>query len=436
MNAAGNTAELAHRRKSISVEPNEAAASPSAVSTPQKKPRFSDYEQTFLPYEKKTHEILAPETLFWADRSDADKEAAISRLNGIATSGSEQAKHEFLQLVEKRDFAKLLGIPAAERGKRGVKYPRVRDIVARLQGSSDQPVDLTEESSETKMRGLLETLKTIPMKYIHFTEDVRPPYCGTFTKIQSDKESRRLAINPFSKTLPEANYDYDSEYEWEDAEEGEDLDAEDEDDLESEGAEDLDDFLEDDDDAAHSKRRLITGDLEPVCSGLCWEDSKGVLRRADGSTDANATFSEYRMGILLEPPPTSIDPFSTVYWQTAPPPAAVSGTRDVLGMMQPPRLPLQSRPDNGASISAVRPPPTTVNGTGAPKPPKRTIPEALMAEFKDAIKGSDLTKLALIEALKKRFPKVPKDAISNTLPLVAQRVGPSAAEKRWMLLDT
>lgn len=76
-----------------------------------------------------------------------------------------------------------------------------------------------------------------------------------------------------------------------------------------------------------------------------------------------------------------------------------------------------------------------------------------MGEFKDAVKGSDLTKLALIEALKKRyvsetggspehgltqhrFPKIPKDAISNTLPLVAARVGPTAAEKRWTLLDT
>lgn len=434
MNATGGTAELAHRRKSISAEPNEAAAS-SVVSTPQKKTHITDYEQTFLPYEKKTHEVLASHTLFWADRSDADKEAAITRLNEVATSGSEQAKQQVLHLLEKRDYATLLGIPVAEQGKRGVRYPRVRDIVSRLQGSSDQPVDLTEESSEKKMRELLETLKTIPMKYIHFTEDVRPPYCGTFTKIQSDRESRRLAVNPFSKSLPEANYDYESEYEWDDAEEGEDLDAEDEEDLESEGAEDLEDFLELDDEAAHSKRRLITGDLEPVCSGLNWEDSKGVLRGVNGSTDANAPFSEYRMGILLEPQPTSIDPFSTVYWQTEPS-ASTSGTRDVLGMMQPPRLPLHARSENGASVNGVRLPTAATNGSAAPKPPKRTIPEEFMGEFKDAVKGSDLTKLALIEALKKKFPKIPKDAISNTLPLVAARVGPTAAEKRWTLLDT
>lgn len=293
-----NPTELAHRRKSISADPGEPAASPSKPPSPQKKVQ-SDYEQTFLPYEKKTHEILAPQTLFWADRSDTDREAAIAKLDKMAASGSEQTKPQVLDLLEKRDFATLLGVPAAEQGKRGVRFPLVRDVVARLQGSSDQPVDLTEESSEKKMRDLLDTLKTIPMKYIHFTEDVRPPYCGTFTKVQSDRESRRLAINPFSKSLPEANYDYDSECEWEEPEEGEDLDAEDEEDLESEGAEDLEDFLEDDDEAAHSKRRLITGDLEPVSTGLCWEDNKGVLRKADGSVDSNVTLSEYRMGVLL-----------------------------------------------------------------------------------------------------------------------------------------
>ncbi|KAL0259068.1 hypothetical protein SLS55_006573 [Diplodia seriata] len=403
MKGVGNTtAELPHRRKSVSTEPGEHAASLSKPPSPQKKIQ-TDYEQMFLPYEKKTHEILAPQTLFWADQSHADREAAVAKLNEMAASGSEQTKHQVLDLLEKRDYNTLLGVPAAERGKRGVRYPRVRDIVALLQGSSDQPVDLTEESSEKKMRDLLEALKAVPMKYIHFTEDVRPPYCGTFTKIQSDRESRRLAVKPFSKSLPDANYDYDSECEWEEPEEGEDLDAEDEEDLDSEGAEDLDDFLEDDDEAAHSKRRLITGDLEPVSTGLCWEDSQGVLRRSDGSCDSKITLSEYRMGVLLEPMPVSIDPFSTAYWETQLQPASGAGTKHAPGMMQPPRLPLHARPENGADVGNVRLPTKATNGAaGASKPPKRTIPEELMVDFKDAIKGSDLTKIALIEALKKR----------------------------------
>ena len=38
----------------------------------------------------------------------------------------------------------------------------------------------------------------------------------------------------------------------------------------------MDEFLEDD--AADSKRHMITGDLKPVSTGLCWEDVKGVFK--------------------------------------------------------------------------------------------------------------------------------------------------------------
>ncbi len=32
-----------------------------------------------------------------------------------------------------------------------------------------------------------------------------------------------------------------------------------------------------------------------------------------------------------------------------------------------------------------------------------------------------------------RFPKMPKDAIKETLDLVAERVGPKPSEKKWVL---
>lgn len=32
-----------------------------------------------------------------------------------------------------------------------------------------------------------------------------------------------------------------------------------------------------------------------------------------------------------------------------------------------------------------------------------------------------------------RFPKMPKDAIKDTLDLVAERVGPRPSEKKWAL---
>ena len=74
-----------------------------------------------------------------------------------------------------------------------------------------------------------------------------------------------------------------------------------------------------------------------------------------------------------------------------------------------------------------------------------------MDDFKVAVQGNDLTKVGLLEILKKkyvlllslkikphadelfRFPKQPKDAIKDTLEMIAERVGPKTAEKKWML---
>jgi chromatin assembly factor 1 subunit A len=44
-------------------------------------------------------------------------------------------------------------------------------------------------------------------------------------------------------------------------------------------AEEMDDFM--DDDATDNKRHMITGDLKPISTGLCWEDAKGVSSLAN-----------------------------------------------------------------------------------------------------------------------------------------------------------
>jgi chromatin assembly factor 1 subunit A len=68
--------------------------------------------------------------------------------------------------------------------------------------------------------------------------------------------------------------------------------------------------------------------------------------------------------------------------------------------------------------------------------PKRMIPSEQLQAFKDEVNGKDLTKIGMVEALKKVFPKLPKDAITNTLSVVAARVGPTEKEKRWVLINT
>lgn len=105
------------------------------------------------------------------------------------------------------------------------------------------------------------------------------------------------------------------------------------------------------------------------------------------------------------------------------------------GVMNPPRLPLNTRPVNGL-LNTLNGSQKALSGVDTKTGKlKRTVPDNLLPEFKAEVQGSDLTKLGMIEALKKKFPKVPKDALTNTLTEVAQRIGPSAAEKRWVLFN-
>lgn len=58
-----------------------------------------------------------------------------------------------------------------------------------------------------------------------------------------------------------------------------------------------------------------------------------------------------------------------------------------------------------------------------------------MQNFKTEIEGSNLSKVGLIEVLKKKFPGRSGAAIKATLEVVAQRVGVKEADKRWVLVE-
>jgi chromatin assembly factor 1 subunit A len=323
-------------------------------------------------------------------------------------------------------------------GRRGLKTTSISDIVERVNESSEQPIDLTDDNA-TKSRQPLDMLKQIPMKYIHFGEDVRPPYYGTYTRSYTDTEAARLARNPISRLRQDTNYDYDSEAEWEEPEEGEDLDSEGDDDAEEEAEDDMDGFLDDEEDP-QVKRRLISGDLQPISTGLCWQDTHGVSRLNDGSGAICTDFREFSMGFLLQPHPHSINPFSTAYWTPEPSlvvPSAATTSKDASsnGSMNPPRAPLTQRTMNGL-LNTLNTPQQQPSGTASkPAKTKRMIPTEQLAAFKAEIDGKDLTKIGMVEALKKVFPKLPKDAITNTLSVVAARVGPTEKEKRWVLIN-
>lgn len=399
--------------------------------SPQKKiikSAQSDYERYFLPFNLPAHTILAPRNALLEE--GGVREAARARLDSFICQPGVSQDTPTRETLRSR-------FPLRKR--RWYKTATIAEVVESVNGSSERPIDLTR-TKETSTQSPLEMLQAIPMKYIHFGEDVRPPYYGTYTKSYAETEAIRLARNPTCRLRQDTNYDYDSEAEWEEPEEGEDLDSDGEDDGDEEPEDDMDGFLDDEEDP-QMKRRLISGDLVPVSTGLCWEDSDSVSRLNDGSGAICTEFKDYRMGCLLEQQWQAIDPFSTAYW--APDPTLIPVTTSVTakaqmssGPMNPPRAPLAQRTMNGLLNTLNTPQIPPPGSATKPGKSKRLIPAEQLTAFKAEIDGKDLTKIGMVEALKKVFPKLPKDAITNTLSVVAARIGPTEKEKRWVLINT
>ena len=179
--------------------------------------------------------------------------------------------------VTEEDLAGLrekhLGHISASAGRvnRYTAPPSVKNLVSQLQGSASHPVDLTVTMGKRK-RSPLQALQSLPIKYLKFQEDVRPAWKGTFTKTPERGGLRKLSLNPFLRSMPLVNYDYDSEAEWEEPEEGEELGSEDEEEGEDDEG-DMEGFLDDEEDGNAPKRKQILGDMEPVYTSMHWESS-------------------------------------------------------------------------------------------------------------------------------------------------------------------
>ncbi|CAG8284303.1 unnamed protein product [Penicillium olsonii] len=382
----------------------QAAAVPSSpikssiVEAPKTSPggSKSDYEREFPPFFLKSHTLVAP-----AHRFERDPQALAHVRQIIDSSMSKDPADEVLPFRPSELFQ---FIPFHR--SRGESTPMVRDIVAQLQKTVD-PVQPSEDLSTDPTSRPQDLLRKVKMKSLKFGEDIRPPYQGTFSRHVSASTAKKISRNPYSRALPETNYDYDSEAEWEEPEEGEELDSEEEDEGSDDGEDDLDGFLDDEDDAlAGSKRRPIVGDLEPVTTGIRWA--------ADGVAPETQIYQIQTISDTVQFP---IDPFSTAYWE---------------------------KPKSSDQLSKPRGPPGSVfiipalpgappgSGPLLPYKAKRPFPPEQLSEFKEAVEGSDLSKIGLVEILKKRFPKVSKETLKATLDQVAVRVGQKEVDKKWV----
>lgn len=309
---------------------------------------------------------------------------------------------------------------------RGLWQPTAREVIESLQGSSQVPIDLTDDLGEHYRP--TDLLNALTVRHLHFGEDVRPAYYGTYSRRVLPSNAAKMRRNPFSKLREDTNYDYDSEAEWEEPEEGEDILSDGEEEEESVGdAEEMEEFL--DDDAAEHKRHIITGDLKPISTGLCWENARGQLDSP--VPESNIDLDNMKIDFLLRKlrvitrqdhsrlhltalTKQSINPLSTTYWDPVPI-AEVNSTKSgptktqLDGKMGPPKNPLLQRSNTNETLtimnasSGMKGPIMGVVSGKAAKPAPKPLQGAQLAEFKEAVDGSNLTKIELQKALKKRY---------------------------------
>ena len=331
------------------------------------------------------------------------------------------------------------------RSKRGYRHIRpVKQIVAEMTGSQTAPIDLTDDGQAPEAGKALES---VSYKILSYREDIRPPYQGTFTKPVSPRSARKLSRRPTYRGLPDIDYDYDSEAEWQEPD-ADDEDLENDDELsEDEGeGDEMADFLDDGGEVA--KRRVTSADVEPVCTGVCWADeSNDIVNGID--------LTLYRLDMMHDDQKLPIDPYSTQHWvltgKNTPLKAKPdTQTHSASPSMQPPRMPLTSLAPNASPLRVVSRETHGVDSSGQKEnevpasflkvpskktnKPVKTIPADQLPAFKIAISGSDLNKVALIEILKKQFPKCSKDSIKGTLEQIAVRQGVKEVDKRWVLV--
>ncbi|EME42797.1 hypothetical protein DOTSEDRAFT_173229 [Dothistroma septosporum NZE10] len=410
------------------------------------KPTVSAYHRAFLPFELQSHSRMA---ITHKEASDAAQEVFDRELK----DPSLQEQYDLGMISTYHGYAELEHYFRGQRGlDRGMNFPATRDIVDRIQGTANQPIDLTEDQAA---QPAVEVLRDLPTKHLHFAEDVRPPYCGTYNKIRSPGTRRKVRRNPFTRARPDTNYDYDSEAEWEEPEEGDEEVLSDEDDeADSQAdADDIEGFLDDAEDTVKGKRKMITGELVPGSTGLCWANDKGRISVVE-SIEVETQPVEMRgmsMDVLLPGlAGKTIDPFSTAYWDapTATPAPGLSVNDRPTSTMAPPRQPLQPRLNPNGTLDkehdlvgatqGVKGPITTVaalqGAKRGPKPAPKTLSKEDLEEFKEAVIGSPIGKLELQKGLKARFPKMTNEVIKETLSSRFAQVGKGKAEKHWVFI--
>ncbi|KAK7755158.1 hypothetical protein SLS62_002973 [Diatrype stigma] len=396
----------------------------SPASRKEAKPEVSAYDRQFKPFFVKPGVKLASNPF---EMDEGAKETKSRILDEFVQNKRGEFNPRPFNPVE---TFQLNGLPL----QRGLMPRCVKDIIEQVYGdpftNTFGTTPIKTESEDERLKAVQDRLNNIPMKYLSFYEDVRPPYFGTMTTKMQCKTLRKLCVNPTRRTVISVNYDYDSEAEWVE-EEGEDLDDL-EDDEEDEVDEELEDFLDDSEDAIASNRPAFIGELQPASTGLCFENRKRL--------GPCATMYKYKLEVLLDTLEhhTGIDPFTSSYWEPKVVPTGDGGVTaaatTVAGTMLPPTTSVAAfsklLTSNPSSASA---------STSASTDPKDYVPQELLEEFKRTVISEEFrehTKSTVIDLLSKKFTACTKGQLKTTLDRVAERApvpGGKKSVKYWTL---
>lgn len=249
-------------------EEAKSSATPAAVpDAPAQKDtplKASAYDKLFKPFYVKAGMRLAVSPF----EMDEETMSAKSRILDEYISGRRGD-------LESKTFNPVEAFSLVSKPKpRGMLHEPVKATIERLRVRTQQAEARGDiEEQEQAQRDARRRLAKVNMKSIRFQQDVRPAYLGTITQVPHDvglPKMRKMARKPIAPILP-LNYDYDSEAEWQE-EEGEDLDGDDEDEEDLEDGDEVGELI--DDSEAVDLMRFGATSLEPLSTGICWEDNK------------------------------------------------------------------------------------------------------------------------------------------------------------------
>ncbi|KAI8271683.1 hypothetical protein K4K59_012068 [Colletotrichum sp. SAR11_240] len=388
----------------VKTESPAKASAAESTPAPVKKEEKSEYEKRFKPFFVHETVRMAKNPFEMDEEAHAAKSQILDEYIDGKRTMDESSKFNPVEIFQ-------LPCRPAPRGR---IYPPVRYTMEKMQKLTQKAEGASEEDRKAITKETADALRKIPVKTLRFWQDVRPPYKGTVTlrPYQAGKDGmRRLARNPTLRGLVPVNYDHDSEAEWESEGEDVDIDDDDEEDLDGDG-EDMDEFLDDSEDNGPARFVSANG-LEPVSTGVCWEDRKRM--------GPNRTMYEHRMEFILESLDShhSVDPFSTKYWEPEPKqkaPKAAAKTADT------------SAPANAFQAIGAKNTPQSL--------PKKILENNVLQELKKVIQANpkiakggliDLSYVALAHA------KVSRNDIKEAITTIAERSGGQGRAGSWVV---